>query len=358
VFVAFGVTGDLMRLKVLPALLALHRKGDLPQEFEIIGVSRKEWEDAQLREYIKNSLIQSPEDFLERFTFLQGDVSEKELFERLTQKVGGRVALLYFSLSPVLYKPAFEHLIYSSLVFENMRIMIEKPFGRNGKEARELDEVLHSAFDETQLYRVDHYLAKETLRDFPTIDLEQITKIELWFLQKEGLEKRGVFYDATGCLRDVGQNHMLEMLGALGTGAPREEILKDVRPLTAQEVASKTRRAQWHGYHKIVGVAPNSQTETYFSIEARWRDAALFMEAGKYREEERKEITITFRDGTVRRFPIEPNSKRGEHEGLIYECIQGENKHFITSKEAALQWGFVDPIIESWERGVPPLTQY
>lgn len=363
-----------MRQKIIPSLLALHKKNDLPggqaglgEGFEIIGISRKNWQDAELREYIKSILVDSSlidisdsalPKFLDRFTFLQGDVSEESLFEKLAEKIGERKVILYFSLSPALYKNAFENLTNSSLNFSNLRVMIEKPFGRNGSEAKELDTILHSKFQESQLYRVDHYLAKETLRNLPKIDLDGITKIELWFLQKEDLEKRGPFYDATGALRDVGQNHMLEMLGSLAHGQPREYMLKDLHPLLSEEVATKTKRAQWHGYREIAGVAPNSQIETYFFIESRWRDAVLTLEAGKYMEIERKEIIVTFKDGEVQTFPIESNKIRGEHEALIYECLQGDNTHFITSGEAALQWAFVDPILESWKRDVPELTQY
>jgi glucose-6-phosphate 1-dehydrogenase len=370
IFVAFGVTGDLMRAKIIPALLALHQKKYLPEQFQIIGISRKDWSDSDLRDYVKSILPESQDNFLQRFVFLQGDVAEKDLFERLAEKIGDKEALLYFSLSPALYKGAFENLVQSPLAkpFDSAqgnsighRIMIEKPFGRSGDEARELDTILHSKFEESQIYRVDHYLAKETLRNLPPIDLDSIVKIELFFLQKEDLEKRGAFFDATGMLRDVGQNHMLEMLGSLhspGSLTSREEILQDLHVLTAEEVATKTNRAQWHGYQQIAGVAPNSQIETYFKIETMWRDVPLTLEAGKYMQEERKEIVLTMTNGEIIQFPIKNNVNRTEHEALILEGLQGDVGHFITSKEAALQWRFIDPIVASWQKGIPPLTHY
>lgn len=369
IFVAFGVTGDLMRQKILPELFLLHKNAELPENFTIIGVSRKDWSDTQLREYVAN-IVGQDESFLNRLKFVQGDVNEKEVFEKLSETIGEREAILYIALIPLLYKRAFENLVASPLAKnpEKLRLMIEKPFGTSGIEANELNEILHRAFSESQIYRVDHYLAKESLADIPPLSLENLKEIRITFLQKEGVEKRGAFFDATGATRDLGQNHMMQMFAAMSGGLTsghsevkppeRTQIIGDLRALSPEEVATKTSRAQWSGYRDIAGVAPNSQIETYFKIESSWRDIPVIFEGGKYMQEDRKEILLTYEDGKILRFPIENNKNKKEHQMLIMACMRGDHAPFMSAEEIAAQWRFIDPILDVWKSGKPPLQSY
>jgi glucose-6-phosphate 1-dehydrogenase len=366
VFVAFGVTGDLMRLKILHDLFALHQKGDLPEQFDIIGVSRKSWDDAQLREYVrgvlseKNETARRVESFLNRCTFAQGDVGDEALFAKLSETIGAREAILYISLSPALYAGAFEKLARSPLAgrADTVRLMIEKPYGRSGEEARELDRLLHGAFSEERIYRVDHYGAKESLMHLPTPDESRLARIVITFLQQEGVEQRAEFYEATGALRDVGQNHMLMMLASALRPERRAEAVAALAQLSPEDIGERTTRAQWDGYRAISGVAPDSPIETYFNIETFWGRIPLVLQGGKYMGEDRKEIMLEYQDSSQERHRVENNTGRSEHEILILDCVAGVRARFVSSDEIAAQWRFTDPILERWGQGIPELKTY
>lgn len=346
-FVAFGITGDLMRLKVLPALYALHTKGALSRDFIIIGISRKKWSSAELHAYVAD-IVGHNESFLQRLQFVQGDIEEEGLFEVVSEKITDRAVLLYFSLSPALYKTAFKKLIRSPLAQKEVRILIEKPFGTDHKSASELNTLLQSAFTEKNIYRVDHYLAKESLQTLPPLEINNIRSIHLYFLEKAGVDKRGASYDAVGALRDVGQNHLLEMFATALHKNNRVAALKDLPILTAHQVATQTTHTQHAGYLHIPGVAAHSKTETYFNIETTWRNIPIRLEGGKYMKENRKAIVITYTDGTTAEFLMKENRGSSEYEQLIFACIRGDQRLFVSEQEVSLLWRFIDPIYTTW----------
>lgn len=353
-----------MRQKILPELFILHTKGKLPEQFQIIGVSRKAWSDADLKTYVREILADKNtggdiDDYLARFTFVQGDVEDitDNVFEKLVPLVDEHSAVLYIALSPQLYKQAFTNLIASTLSHEDIRLCIEKPFGTSGEVARELNEILYRGFTEEQLYRVDHYLGKDSLVNATPIEMNGLEKITISFVQKEGVEKRALFYEATGALLDVGQNHMMEMFALTLGPTERAQVVGDLSLLSPEQVATQTIRSQWSGYRNIPGVAPNSTVETYFKIETSWRGIPTTFEGGKYMQEEKKEITFHYNDH-VSVITIKNNKDEREHERLILACLRGQHEHFISSDEIAAQWRFVDPIKRAWESGVPPLSTY
>lgn len=373
VFVAFGITGDLMRQKILPALFTLHQKNELPDNFEIIGISRKAWSNVDLREYVasvvgkknkersQEKLGLELESFLARFSFIQGDTGEESLFAKLAEKIGARSAILYFSLSPALYKIAFEKLADSPLALRQdrgdlgkIRLMIEKPFGSDAASAETLNAILYQKFSESEIYRIDHYLAKESLEHLARAEKKEIASITVSFLETAGVEKRGVSYDAVGMLRDVGQNHMLELFAtAVGaTGGSRAEVIKQLHILTSEEVAVQTTHTQYEGYQDIVGVAPGSKTETYFKVETFWhdgqREVPVVFEAGKRQTLDKKSVSIIYADGAAEEFPIEGNAGKSEHERLIFDCLHGNHTLFVGQEEIAALWRFIDPIIKVW----------
>jgi glucose-6-phosphate 1-dehydrogenase len=364
VFVAFGVTGDLMRQKILPELFSLHSRNLLPEHFQIIGVSRKDWKDDDLKKHVREVLAQKNvqgdiDRYLDRFVFVQGDVSEPLVFEKLNEVVGGREALLYIALSPVLYKDAFEKLVASPLVThaEKLRLIIEKPYGTSGAVAEELNIILYKVFKEEQLYRVDHYLGKDSLTSLPPIDVTSLQKISVSFLQKEGVEQRVAFYEATGALLDVGQNHMMEMFALTLGPTQRAAIVNDLAQLSPEQVAQQTVRSQWVGYRSLAGVMPDSPVETYFKIETTWRNIPTTFENGKYMQKEKKQIAFQYSDRTVE-IAIENNRGEHEHERLILACLRGEYAAFISNDEVSAQWRFIDPIKRVWATNIPPLLEY
>jgi glucose-6-phosphate 1-dehydrogenase len=464
IFVVLGVTGDLTAKKIVPALFNLHEKKALPPKFEFVGVSRRDWNDEQLREHVRAILhVKAPhaseraiDSFLKLITYAKVRFDAREdyvaLRDRL-QKIDDRWGmctnkLFYLSVPPQFYDTIFENLHGSHLTDPCSpeegwtRVVIEKPFGDNEASAKALDARLAKLFKEEQIYRIDHYLAKETFQNILAFRFannlfendwgsELIEKINIREWENIGVEDRGSFYDAVGALRDVGQNHLLQMLALTTMDAPRSLRAEDVRaaraalleqlePLSMAEVAKKTFRAQYEGYHTIAGVAPHSQTETYFRAEAslahpRWRNVAIHLEAGKRifsaKEEEVTEIEVTLRhpepclcssyisaNGETKHFrnriifrqdPKESITihfwakKPGfsmeleertfafelrriarksqyaeEYEKLLLDAIAGDQTLFVSSEEIAAMWRFIDPIMKGWEKNVVPLREY
>ncbi len=352
IFVVLGATGDLMTKKIVPALFQLHEKKALPPHFKFLGVSRRDWTDEDLRRHIEAILsVKAPhasrasiESFLKLAIYHKLTFQSREDYSGLKDalhKIDDEKGmcsnkLLYLSVPPQFYGEILDNIKRAGLHEECMphsegegwtRVVIEKPFGNNEKSAKALDEKIAKIFNEDQIYRVDHYLAKETFQNILAFrfynDLFEngwgkklIEAVYLRGLENIGVEDRGPFYDPLGALRDVGQNHMLQMaaliameqpenLDAEAIRAKRAEILKKLKPLSTDEVAAQTFRAQYEGYGSIKGVAPNSQTETYFRVrfgfdDPNWEGVTFVMEAGKRLIDPREhrevtEIEVVFR---------------------------------------------------------------
>jgi len=366
IFVVLGVTGDLTAKKIAPALFNLHQKGMLPPKFEFVGVSRRDWTDADLRDHIRAILhVKAPDaseksinSFLKLVTY--GKISFDKLadYEVLNDKLRATDdrwgmctnKLFYLSVPPQFYDEIFENLHASYLTNPCSpeegwtRVVVEKPFGSDEASAKALDAHLARLFREEQIYRIDHYLAKETFQNILAFRFsnnlfknewgnELIEKIYIRELENIGAEDRGSFYDNVGALRDVGQNHLLQMLalttmdqprdfGADAVRANRAAILATLTPLTARGIKSQTFRAQYDGYQKIKGVVPKSKTETYFRVRAelshpRWCGVPIIMEAGKRlakaNEDEITEIEIIFKHPQPCLCPTGANGKQTKH---------------------------------------------
>jgi len=344
IFIILGATGDLMSRKITPALFGLWKKGLLPPKVRVIGFSRRNFTTEDFRAFIKTILAENSslaigrehKDFLEQFYYCQGDLMRLADYGCLVtalaevDKEWGVCAnkLFYLAIPPELYKTVMENLAKSGLTKPCSpqegwtRVLVEKPFGKDLKTAKELDKLLGKLFKEIQIYRIDHYLAKEMVQNILNFRFSNnlfegiwnnrfIEKIDIRLWEKIGVEKRGEFYDGLGALRDVGQNHLLQMLalvcmenpGSFETDAIRKkraELLKQIHCLSKNEIRSFTFRAQYKGYLKIGGVKPGSETETYFKIKTyidspRWRGVPIFLESGKRLGEVKKEIMITLR---------------------------------------------------------------
>ncbi len=345
ILAAFGATGDLMRRKVIPALYHLFEKQALPTMFCVVGFSRRDLTDETFgdfvvatisehwnREFSKHELA----DFLRLFRFQRGDFNESESYGALKQtfdtldKEWGVCSnkLFYLSIAPEFYETVFRQIAIARLSEPCapgggwMRVMVEKPFGVDTTTARELDQLLGQYFEEQQIYRIDHYLAKEMLQNILTFRFSNnlfemqwgntlIESIRISMLEEIGVEKRGAFYDSVGAFRDVGQNHFLQILALLTMGHPesfdasviqkkRAEILACLPSLSEKDIRHSTIRAQYDGYRAIEGVDPQSTTETFFRVSTqldhpRWRGVPIIMEGGKRLGAAQKEIVVTFR---------------------------------------------------------------
>ncbi len=329
-----------MRLKILPALLGLHSGGELPSDMRIVGISRKAWDDAQLHTYIEEVLPSADESFLSRFIFLQGDAEDVATFSKLSEVCGDADLLMYLALSPVLYKTVFENMGRAHLP-AGRKVMIEKPFGISGASAEELYAQLQTVVDEQNIFFVDHYLAKDWVRGLKSLPVprENILHIHVTFFEKIGVEKRGASYDHVGALRDVGQNHVLQIVAhILGTQA-----LEQLPLLSPEEVTTKTVRVQYKGYRDIKGVAADSQTETYFKVDTD----LLTLEGGKAMPNSIKEVVLTLKDGSEIKISEFPN-KIPEYEMLISVAMKGDQTLFPSIRDIRAQWRFIDPILQAW----------
>ncbi len=390
---AFGVTGDLMRLKILPALFALHEKNLLPTPFRIMGISRRSWSNAELRAHVAKVLgaaaaSEALHSFLELFCFQQCDIEDPACFETLVSSIDilqndsdrRPNVLMHLAIAPELYDRVFENLA----AFQNpgetpwARIMIEKPFGYDLLSAQKLNGILWESFAESQIYRVDHYLAKiprETLKTLRAYILEnEIKHVHVRLLESVGVEKRAQFYDATGALKDVGQNHALEILALLTMDEDessdvdrlrenRVAALRRLPQLSQDEVSTSTTRAQHVGYRDIPGVDPDSQTETYFEVHTMLStphagNIGATIESGKRQPSPIKEIVLTRADGAMTRFSLDAKQDETEYERLIADCIRGDQRLFVSADEAEALWRFIDPIATAWKKNMVPLVYH
>ena len=454
VLVVFGTTGDLMARKVAPSLFHLQVKGALPERFHVVGFSRREWSDDDLRNHVRGILHERApgadgeqvKGFLGGFTYSRGEFHRPEGYERLARHLAkideewGMCSnkLFYLAVPPEHYATIFRYLAESGLTNPCSadegwtRVLVEKPFGSDMQTSAELDEMLGSLFREEQIYRIDHYLAKEMLQGilnfrftnnlFETSwDRSAIDSISVVLHETLGVEHRGWFYDGVGALRDVGQNHLLQMLALVVMEQPesltadsirqaRAEAIRDViRPLQAAEVAANAYRAQYEGYHDIEGVDPDSRTETYFKLRTRlagdrWAGVPVTFESGKRMGAVRKEIVVTFKhpapcmcreghhhanqviftlepadtikivfwakkpgfDWEVERrefnfFLYEKEEKAQyveEYAKLLLDAVRGDQTLFISTDEVRAMWEFVDPVTQAWELDESPPGTY
>lgn len=352
VLIILGATGDLVRRKIAPSLYNLYAQGSLPKKLQVVAFARREFSDQDYREYLKSNLESHPTnpktlaEFLNIFVYHQGFLDQEEGFTQLAARLGYQDGnwkscanrLFYLAVPPELYENIFRFITSSGLASPCSelnwlasrssksegwsRVVVEKPFGKNLKTAEKLDSTLGELFHEDQIYRIDHYLAKEMLQNIIAFrfmndmfesswNAGSIEKIELRLLEKLGVEHRGAFYDGVGALRDMGQNHLCLMLALIAMDRPASLLAPDIREKrasileklvtpTAESVKLNTFRAQYAGYRQIENVDPHSTTETYFKLRAhldspRWKNVAIYMESGKRMGESFKDITVTFK---------------------------------------------------------------
>ncbi|MEI6057882.1 MAG: glucose-6-phosphate dehydrogenase [bacterium] len=344
IFVIIGITGDLAQRKLLPALLSLYVKKLLPQKFAVVGFSRRHFSREEFRMHIRENMHVRPgqyreeeiKHFLDHMSYEQGFFDNESSYHLLAQRLATidegfhqcSNKLFHLAVSPSFYEIILDHLAKSGLTVpcdDNLgwtRVLVEKPFGNDVETAEKLDAKLAKLFKEEQIFRIDHYLAKEALQNIlsfrfantlfePLWNRVNIDKVHIKLLEKADVEGRGTFYDSVGALKDVGQNHLLQMLALVAMEKPRvldasgirkerAKILAALRPITKKTVNKLALRAQYEGYSKEPGVKAGSQTETYFRLEAqinnsRWKNVPFFLESGKAMAESRCEINVYFK---------------------------------------------------------------
>lgn len=365
-FVIFGATGNLARTKLLPALYHLYAEQLLPDDIKILGVGRRianldEWL-VELYEDLKNKVRGGlDQDVFKKFSshldYFQGGLKSEENYQQLNQYIqqdnSPKNIAFYFSLPPTLYSSVADHLGKVGLLEENQgwrRIVVEKPFGSNLESAKDLQRHFDKYLDETQIFRIDHYLGKETVQNLqvfrfanlllePLWNRNYIDHVQITHSESIGIGSRGTYYDQSGALRDMIQSHLLQLLSLVAMEAPvsmqaedlRDEkvkLLRSIIPIPKSAVSSHAFRAQYtraryketdvKGYLEEKGIPQDSVTETYAALKLyidnwRWRDVPFYLRTGKSMAEKRSMIAICFREPPKQFFktsqlePFQPN---------------------------------------------------
>ena len=342
--VLFGGTGDLALRKLLPALYFRHHEDQLPQEGRIVCVARGDLTTEQFiatmteaaGRYIREEEFHADTwaTFSQRVIYLKVDITEQEDYAKLADALSAypdRARVFYLSTAPGLFTRICQGVNEAGLVTPNSRVALEKPLGRDLDSALQINDELAEVFSEKQIYRIDHYLGKETVQNLmalrfgnslfePLWRREHIRDVQITIAESLGVEGRAGYYDHTGALRDMVQNHLLQLLVILAMEPPlsidsdciRDEkikVLRALRPIVGQDVTKRTVRGQYTegvldgkkvlAYRKADGVPLDSNCETYVAIKAeidswRWKGVPFFLRTGKSMPEKRTEIIINF----------------------------------------------------------------
>lgn len=435
--IIFGITGNLAQIKLIPALYDMAEKGVLPKEISIIGISRQKKNKKEFEEYFHEVLHQDNihhkhpikkevfDKLCSHLHYFSGDAQDPTFYPKLDEFLdnlseNGKTTenrIFYLATYPTLYQTIFENLKKNKLDQQKngwVRLILEKPIGVDLLSAKKLNKLLHEYFSEDQIYRLDHYLGKETLQNIltfrfsngifePLINKDFVDHIQITAAEDYGINKRGGYYESVGALKDVGQNHQLQML-TFATMDPPSEFSNE--SITKQRVKVLNRLipdpkkvvfGQYQGYKKEYNVDKNSNIDTYYAFKTeieneRFKGVPIYVRAGKMLKQTVTEVSIVFKNPVNRLlshldhgktpnvliYRIQPNegivlkilTKKPGHatllepnymqycyrqqldphflpdpyERLLVDAINGDQTFFNDAEEVEAQWRFTDPL--------------
>jgi glucose-6-phosphate 1-dehydrogenase len=362
--VIFGASGDLAHRKLLPALFNLYRKNRFPTHFQILGFATRPWDAEKFRtemeaaankfctyEYSYDEWL----EFAEHLHYMSGNFNDQDDFQILAKRLKQLEPepsdrMYYLATAPRFFLKIVESLGQFGLVEESegsRRVVVEKPIGTDLASAMALNKGLSEVLAEHQIFRIDHYLGKESVQNLlvfrfanaifePIWNRNYIDHVQITVAENVGVGRRAGYYDTVGVLRDMFQNHLLQLVSLVAMEPPanfeadaiRDEkikVFRSIRPISAKDVSQKSVRGQYRGYLDAPGVAPDSQTETFAALRLhidnwRWQDVPFYLRSGKKLAEKCTEIAIQFKSPPIRMFPLPQDFEMTAN--VLGMCIQ------------------------------------